>query len=96
MKQQAISILDEMIKTLDTIYCDSSEGWEVRWLYDAMKWILWEAKSRIQAIDGWNEMISKKLALDFADWYHNWLLNSERRDVEEEFKKFCIVKFTPV
>lgn len=43
-------ILDEMIKTLDTIYCDSSEGWEVRWLYDAMKWILWEAKSRIQAL----------------------------------------------
>lgn len=31
---------------------------------------------------------SKKLALDFADWYHNGLSNAERKSVEEEFERF--------
>lgn len=33
-------------------------------------------------------MYDKKFVLDFADWYHNWLLNSERRGVEVELQKF--------
>ena len=33
-------------------------------------------------------MFDKKFVLDFAYWYHNGLLNSERRDVEIEFEKF--------
>lgn len=93
--QQAIDILSELEKELEVKR-------ENKKLYDPEKidcaiHYIWIAKSHIQALwDGWNEMISKNIALEFADWYHNWLLNSERRDVEEEFKKFCIVKFTPV
>ena len=33
-------------------------------------------------------MYTKKEVLDFAYWYHNWLLNSQRGDVEEEFNDF--------
>jgi len=33
-------------------------------------------------------MYDKKFVLDFSYWYHNWLLNSERRDVEIELEKF--------
>ena len=47
---QAIKIIDEMIDTLDIIYADSSEDWEIRRIYNAMKWILWEAKTRISSL----------------------------------------------
>lgn len=35
---------------------------------------------------------TKKLMCDFAYWYHNWLLNRERRSPEEELDKFLISK----
>ena len=43
----------------------------------------------------WQEELpeeTKKLMCDFADWYHNWLLNRERRSPEEELDKFLISK----
>lgn len=40
-----------------------------------------------------DDHIPLKLALDFAFWYHNWLVDRERWDVEEDFKKFIIVKY---
>jgi hypothetical protein len=33
-------------------------------------------------------MYTKKEVLDFAYWYHNWLLNRDRWDVEVEFDDF--------
>ena len=33
-----------------------------------------------------SEYIKKSDALDFADWFHYWILNIERREVEQEFE----------
>lgn len=32
--------IQDSLETLDEIYCDSSEEWEIRRTYNAMKWIL--------------------------------------------------------
>ncbi len=50
IKQQALFLGDEIIEKLDAIYSDSSEDWEIRRTYEAMKWIIWEYKSRIQSL----------------------------------------------
>lgn len=34
------------------------------------------------------ESYIRKIVLDFADWWHNWLSNRERKTVEEDFEKF--------
>ena len=33
-------------------------------------------------------MYDKKTLLDFAFWWHNWLDNAERREVDIDFDKF--------
>ena len=36
---------------------------------------------------------TKKLMCDFADWYHNWLLNRDRKSPEEEITRFLHSQF---
>lgn len=79
--------LDDVQKMLDNFALNLTK-WEFSLL-------VLHIKNDINSLPSINQddIISKKLALEFADWYHNGLLNSERKDIEEEFKKFCVVKF---
>jgi len=47
LEDKTIQTIDEMIEILDSIYCNSSEWWEIRRTYNAMKWILQELKKRL-------------------------------------------------
>lgn len=68
----------------------------------AMRWAKWYTKSHehpeykeiynlwydyFSNLDNQKEF-SKKQMCDFAFWYHNWLLNSKRKDPEEELENF--------
>lgn len=61
-----------------------------KWNWDE-KQLCRQIRLEVEKIE--DESIPLKLALDFAFWYHNWLLNRERKSVEEEFQKYIIVKY---
>ncbi len=72
--QQAIDILDEMIK--DTQSCIDYAKWEWEIHYKWKKEWLQEVKSRIQALwDGWipvTERLPKPL-INHIVWHHDWM-----------------------
>ena len=56
-----------------------------QWNWDE-KQLCKKIRSEVEKME--DESIPLKLALDFAYWYHNWLLNRDRWDVEEEFNDY--------
>lgn len=51
-------------------------------------WWVFHLKKLLSSLSSLPTQDSKKLALDFAEWYHNGLTNAERKSVEEEFERF--------
>lgn len=75
---QVEQLIDEMIDTLDIVYVDSSEDWEIRRIYNAMKWILWEAKTKVSSLpteeSGWirsQEIVKDMINYEVTqrEWY---------------------------
>lgn len=82
MNTQAIKIIDEMIEELRKVSFPSEK---------VVSWVIYLKKARdkissLHSLD--SQWYTKKEVLDFAYWYHNWLLNRDRWDVEVEFDDF--------
>jgi hypothetical protein len=84
MKQQFIVMIDKKIENM--ISCIAYAKWEWEIFYKWKKEWLEELRAEVEKME--EETVSKKDALSFAYWHHNWLINSERWEVEEEFEKY--------
>ena len=73
---QAIDLINEMMHDLDIISCDFSKDWELKRTYDAMKWILKEARDKISSLPSdtqWIDAIKRVQSLIDIELYdHDW------------------------
>lgn len=58
---------------------------------DVVLEMLKEQKKEV-TITNVSNLYTKELVLEFAFWYHNWLLNRERKSVEQEFERFLEIQ----
>ncbi len=85
MNQAILNLIDDKIYWM---YKVVTEDWPQDEYYSEWQQALLDLKNEISSLPSDTQWYTKKEVLDFAYWYHNWLLNRDRWDVEVEFDDF--------
>ena len=86
MNQAILNLIDKKIEETIRYWISTDEAQYFRILW--RKLALTELREEISSLPSDTQWYTKKEVLDFAYWYHNWLLNRYRQEVEVEFDDF--------